>query len=126
MPQRIQLSRRKGWRMPENTRKVDRTTRFGNPFQADKGGDGSRANLVQLFREYVARPEQAAFVADVRANIDVDHRYQADGFPKCGTNAALQVTQTVWHYGAGVIKGVIRGFQRYAPVATARSRLLAA
>ena len=31
MPQRIQLSRAKGWRMPPNTVKVDRTTRWGNP-----------------------------------------------------------------------------------------------
>lgn len=30
MPVRIQLSRRKGWRMPENTVKVDRTTMWGN------------------------------------------------------------------------------------------------
>lgn len=32
-PQRIQLSRRKGWRMPQNTVKVDRTTGYGNPFK---------------------------------------------------------------------------------------------
>ena len=32
MPERIQLSRAKGWRMPPNTVKVDRTTRWGNPF----------------------------------------------------------------------------------------------
>lgn len=31
MPKRIQLSRKKGWRMPENTVKVDRTTKWGNP-----------------------------------------------------------------------------------------------
>lgn len=32
-PRRVQLSRRKGWRMPENTVKVDRTNKkFGNPF----------------------------------------------------------------------------------------------
>lgn len=31
-PQRIQLRRVKGWRMPPNTVKVDRTTRFGNPY----------------------------------------------------------------------------------------------
>jgi hypothetical protein len=31
-PRRIQLSRRKGWRMPENTVKVDRSTKWGNPF----------------------------------------------------------------------------------------------
>lgn len=33
-PKRVQLSRRKGWRMPPNTVKVDRTTRWGNPFNA--------------------------------------------------------------------------------------------
>lgn len=30
-PRRIQLSRVKGWRMPPNTVKVDRSTRYGNP-----------------------------------------------------------------------------------------------
>ena len=32
MPVRIQLRRTKGWRMPENTVKVDRTTKWGNPY----------------------------------------------------------------------------------------------
>ena len=32
MPKRIQLSRKKGWRMPPNTVKVDRSTKWGNPF----------------------------------------------------------------------------------------------
>lgn len=31
-PSRIQLSRAKGWQMPPNTVKVDRSTRWGNPF----------------------------------------------------------------------------------------------
>jgi hypothetical protein len=31
-PQRIQLKRIKGWRMPANTVKIDRSTRWGNPF----------------------------------------------------------------------------------------------
>jgi Domain of unknown function (DUF4326) len=31
-PTRIQLRRTKGWRMPPNTVKVDRTTKWGNPF----------------------------------------------------------------------------------------------
>jgi len=31
-PHRVQLSRRKGWRMPPNTVKVDRTTKWGNPY----------------------------------------------------------------------------------------------
>jgi len=34
MPERIQLSRAKGWRMPVNTVKVDRATRWGNPYNA--------------------------------------------------------------------------------------------
>jgi hypothetical protein len=33
-PARVQLSRAKGWRMPENTVKVDRTTKWGNPYEA--------------------------------------------------------------------------------------------
>jgi len=34
-PQRIQLKRTKGWRMPDNTVKVDRTSKWGNPFSVD-------------------------------------------------------------------------------------------
>lgn len=37
-PHRIQLSRAKGWRMPENTVKVDRTTKWGNPCVVGKHG----------------------------------------------------------------------------------------
>lgn len=59
-PQRIQLSRRKGWRMPENTVKVDRSTPWGNPYQAGVDGDGNRQYLVDCFRAYINRPEQAA------------------------------------------------------------------
>lgn len=33
MVERIQLSRKKGWKMPPNTMKVDRTTRWGNPWK---------------------------------------------------------------------------------------------
>lgn len=33
-PVRIRLSRQKGWRMPANTVKVDRSTKWGNPFRA--------------------------------------------------------------------------------------------
>jgi hypothetical protein len=48
-PVRVQLSRQKGWRMPENTRKVDRTTRFGNPFRLDEGAAAS----VAAFRAWI-------------------------------------------------------------------------
>lgn len=37
-PRRVQLRRAKGWRMPANTVKVDRTTLFGNPFSVKAYG----------------------------------------------------------------------------------------
>jgi hypothetical protein len=46
-PKRVQLSRKKGWKMPENTVKVDRTTQWGNPFIVGK--HGTRAECVRLF-----------------------------------------------------------------------------
>lgn len=33
MPERIQLKRTKGWRIPENTVIVDRRSKYGNPFK---------------------------------------------------------------------------------------------
>jgi hypothetical protein len=42
MTHRIQLSRAKGWRMPENTVKVDRSTKWGNPFPIGKEGPYGR------------------------------------------------------------------------------------
>ncbi|TJV23001.1 MAG: DUF4326 domain-containing protein [Mesorhizobium sp.] len=47
-PQRIQLSRRKGWRMPENTVTVARPGPWGNPFIVGK--DGDRAYCVELYK----------------------------------------------------------------------------
>ena len=49
-PRRVQLSRAKGWRMPANTVKVDRTTLFGNPFSIkDYGHD----QAVALHRAWI-------------------------------------------------------------------------
>lgn len=53
IPERIQLKRSKGWRMPDNTVKIDRTTRYGNPFEVSeddagwniKGPDFTRSGL---------------------------------------------------------------------------------
>lgn len=46
MPQRIQLSRKKGWRMPPNTVSVARPGRWGNPFVGD------RAAAVEAFKQW--------------------------------------------------------------------------
>ena len=52
-PQRIQLKRTKGWRMPPNTAKVTRPGVFGNPFVVTDHLGSSRA--VKWFRECLER-----------------------------------------------------------------------
>lgn len=61
MPERIRLSRAKGWRMPPNAVKVDRSTGFGNPFTPDgcreagyRGTDAEiSARCVEAFRVWL-------------------------------------------------------------------------
>ena len=76
-PQRIQLSRLKGWRMPPNTVKVDRTTRWGNPFIAGKHGD--RARCAYLFRALLCGH---LCISVDEATVDAQRRYlrMANGF----------------------------------------------
>lgn len=49
-PIRVQLSRRNGWRMPENTVKVSRPGYWGNPFAASVFG---RDAAVRLYRALI-------------------------------------------------------------------------
>ena len=46
-PRRVQLSRRKGWRMPANTVVVSRPSMWGNPFDWEKTG---RVQAKKLYR----------------------------------------------------------------------------
>ena len=46
-PVRVQLSRKAGWRMPENTVSVARPGPLGNPFVV--GRDGTREECVDLY-----------------------------------------------------------------------------
>jgi hypothetical protein len=58
-PQRIQLSRRKGWRKPANTVVVARPSRWGNPYKVAPAFESQGCRIsaitpqiaVQLFRE---------------------------------------------------------------------------
>lgn len=50
-PRRVQLSRRKGWRMPENTVSVARPTKWGNPYKV--GEDGITDRQVAVYRFYL-------------------------------------------------------------------------
>ena len=43
VPKRIQLSRAKGWRLPKGVIKVDRSTRFGNPYRIGEPIDMKQA-----------------------------------------------------------------------------------
>jgi hypothetical protein len=45
MPERIQLSRRKGWRKPENTVVVARPSKWGNPFRIVYGKEAPKAPI---------------------------------------------------------------------------------
>lgn len=64
MPSRVQLSRAKGWRMPPGTVKVDRSTRWGNPYKLHGDGYPMTAEVaVGLFRALLQK--ERGFVARV-------------------------------------------------------------
>ena len=51
---RVQLSRKKGWRLPPNTVVVSRPSRWGNPFKADwPEGGKDRDWAVSAFRGWI-------------------------------------------------------------------------
>lgn len=56
-PVRVQLSRTKGWRMPPDTVKVDRSTPFGNPFNLDVFG---RPQAIALHHRWLTTGHVAA------------------------------------------------------------------
>lgn len=55
-PMRIQLSRKKGWKMPPNTVKVDRSTKWGNPYKEGI----TPGNYASWFRADVLREMASA------------------------------------------------------------------
>lgn len=69
-PQRIQLSRKKGWRMPPNTVSVARPGRWGNPFRAgdvDHSTGKPIADVGEAVRLFDARWFQGAHADLMRA-----------------------------------------------------------
>jgi hypothetical protein len=78
-PQRIQLRRAKGWRLPANTIVVSRPTKWGNPFIV--GQHGTQAECVRLFTLLVCgywcistdapcADEQKRFMAHAKAHLN--------------------------------------------------------
>jgi hypothetical protein len=64
-PVRVQLSRKKGWHMPPNTVKVDRTTKFGDPYH----DENDREHLIAHFRAYLAKPAQKELVEAIKTEL---------------------------------------------------------
>ena len=56
IPVRIQLSRRRGWRMPTNTVKVDRSTPWGNRYKIT--ARLSRARAIIKFWQFLTCTDQ--------------------------------------------------------------------
>ena len=65
-PRRIQLKRSAGWRMPPNTVKVARPTKWGNPFRI--GIDGSREEVLRKYKAWIEQKlsEEPSFLASLR------------------------------------------------------------
>jgi hypothetical protein len=57
-PKRIQLSRRKGWRLPPNSVNVARPTKWGNPFII--GTHGTHDECIALYRRLIDGKKVAA------------------------------------------------------------------
>lgn len=80
MPQRIQLSRRKGYRKPEGAVVVSRPTRWGNPYRWTEyrtvayDADGEAFRVSDSARRRYA-------VVDFEASLHPVHGYALSGYP---------------------------------------------
>jgi hypothetical protein len=63
MPSRIQLQRSKGWRKPTNAVKVDRSTKWGNPFRAATTFEASVKDCVESYRQWLSQDEKGKQIA---------------------------------------------------------------
>jgi hypothetical protein len=55
MPERIQISRERGWRMPANTVLVDRRTKWGNPCRVRMYRNYTAADAVRDYQLWIDR-----------------------------------------------------------------------
>lgn len=73
MPERVQLRRSRGWRLPADTVVVARPTKWGNPFSwvealQEWGGseDEPKAAVVQIYRDWLGMAEPERFSTELR------------------------------------------------------------
>jgi len=55
MPKRIQLSRKRGWRLPANAVSVAFPTKYQNSYRLEKRSPEANADAVLKYREYLAQ-----------------------------------------------------------------------
>lgn len=74
MPERIQLKRIKGWRMPPDSVVVSRPSMWGNPFSWQEARDewsctdaDARDVVVDIYRDWLAMVDPAHFSPALRA-----------------------------------------------------------
>ena len=73
-PTRLQLSRARGWRMPENTVKVDRTTPWGNPYDVGEYGDELSLHVFEYTAHGCWSPSNVRHVdAETAENMHAAH-----------------------------------------------------
>ena len=70
-PHRVQLSRRKGWRIPERTIVVARPTRWGNPFRASTLEE--RKEAVAKYRAWLKTADGRQLAAEARQTLRGHH-----------------------------------------------------
>ena len=73
MPERIQLSRARGWRKPPGAIVVSRPSMWGNPFNWQDARDEwgctpgqARAGVVDIYRDWLSMKEPERFSAELR------------------------------------------------------------
>lgn len=94
-PHRVQLSRAKGWRMPENTVKVDRTTKWGNPYRLDDSRFDAHPWLsrerAQACVDYYRRMASEGFVLVPYTLLTAEERGKGDGLQSFGAHRVDEV-----------------------------------
>jgi hypothetical protein len=73
MPTRIKLMRARGWQIPVGAVKVDRTTKWGNPYRiAPQQADnpyGSATDAVSRFRDDIMLGKATITEAEIKAEL---------------------------------------------------------
>lgn len=101
-PTRVQLRRTKGWRMPDNTIKCDRTTRWGNHYRVVQRGD---VWVVNSSPDLDPGYDVGYYESD-----EHDYQWIVPTYPtkKAAILAAVENHRRAVERASGYVKGVIR------------------